>query len=289
MFGLEHLKNFVGEVTFFERLPSIMETRLHNGGSVGTAGGSGLPAHPFNLLFNARREVVVPRLLERCNVLGQQTGRSVLRAMRNAQDEVASISQTLGAGLLEHIRATLLDVCEGNPSRRTDQIGDTDHDTANARSTVKEIVALQMTLQGAEDENEKRALEEDITGKILWCCWHAVFSEVDQLLANVVESVQKKQYSDTLRQGFREVAEIIKGAPRIHPDDDIAHLQQIMLDAGAGISRHELWLAARAGEKARFSRVVGGKPILSTASPKVPSTSIIQQPLAAGKTREGRR
>ncbi|KIN95799.1 hypothetical protein M404DRAFT_296419 [Pisolithus tinctorius Marx 270] len=48
--------------------------------------------------------------------------------------------------------------------------------------------------------------------------------------------------------------------------DDIAHLRRIMRDAGSGISKHGLWLAAQADEQARLSSVLvlRNNPITST-------------------------
>ncbi|KAI6151186.1 hypothetical protein BKA82DRAFT_1004104 [Pisolithus tinctorius] len=68
----------------------------------------------------------------------------------------------------------------------------------------------------------------------------------------------------------------------------MAHLQRIMLDSGAGISRHQLWLAARAVGLAGLSRVSEGNPIpgaeeaVSGTRREVPSASIV---LDAGKRR----
>lgn len=63
------------------------------------------------------------------------------------------------------------------------------------------------------------------------------------------------------RRGLREIAEIVKKTQHIIGlDDDMAHMQRIMLDARAGISRHELWLAAQDGE----SQVIKEQPTLGT-------------------------
>ncbi|KIN93172.1 hypothetical protein M404DRAFT_1009146 [Pisolithus tinctorius Marx 270] len=68
----------------------------------------------------------------------------------------------------------------------------------------------------------------------------------------------------------------------------MAHLQRIMLDSGAGISRHQLWLAARAVGLAGLSRILEGNPIpgaeeaVSGTRREVPSASIV---LDAGKRR----
>lgn len=45
---------------------------------------------------------------------------------------------------------------------------------------------------------------------------------------------------------LHNTAEIVKGTLQVGQADDIAHLRRIMFDAGTGVSRHKLWLAARA-------------------------------------------
>ncbi|KAI6101082.1 hypothetical protein EDD16DRAFT_396280 [Pisolithus croceorrhizus] len=52
-------------------------------------------------------------------------------------------------------------------------------------SVVQQIEALQVKLDTTEDEDEQRALEEDVTGKILWLCWCGICAEVDELLPKV--------------------------------------------------------------------------------------------------------
>ncbi|KAI6145849.1 hypothetical protein BKA82DRAFT_4161957 [Pisolithus tinctorius] len=57
---------------------------------------------------------------------------------------------------------------------------------------VQEIEALQAKLNATEDEDQQRALEEDITGKILWLCWCGICVEVDQLLPKVVDCIRRE-------------------------------------------------------------------------------------------------
>ncbi|KAI6019108.1 hypothetical protein EDC04DRAFT_2739951 [Pisolithus marmoratus] len=55
-----------------------------------------------------------------------------------------------------------------------------------------QIEALQAKLNETEDEDEQRALEEDVTGKILWSCWCGICAEVDELLPKVVDYLQRE-------------------------------------------------------------------------------------------------
>ncbi|KIO05861.1 hypothetical protein M404DRAFT_505804 [Pisolithus tinctorius Marx 270] len=116
MFGLEHLEIFVGEITFFEHLPSMMEAQMRVKGSVGTTRGNRSSVQPSNPSFNSCREVVAPILLNKCEILGQLTIDKVfLREKQHTQHEVESISQTLSVGLLDHICTAFLDASKRKP------------------------------------------------------------------------------------------------------------------------------------------------------------------------------
>ncbi|KAI6167803.1 hypothetical protein EDD17DRAFT_1751214 [Pisolithus thermaeus] len=312
MFGLESLKCYVGEIAFFKRLPSMMETRLRNEDSVGRAGGNGLSTRPPSLLSfssaglrlfgdrlqpdtkqNQHCEAVASLLVNKFERLHEHS----YSEKSKTQIEVESIARTLSVGLLEHIFSALLDASEGKPQR--DSVGHADCDTVNIHSTIREIEALRVRFQATEDDDEHRALEEDITGKILWFYRCGIRSEVDQVLSGVINYISAEPNSKTVLggaavRGFLEMAEIVKSSPRISDlDGDQAHLQRIMLDGGAGISRHELWLTAQAAERAKWSGVAGRKlntsgtqrTTLSTRHKNAPSTSNTLRTSVTGKER----
>ncbi|KAI6094854.1 hypothetical protein EDD16DRAFT_1682424 [Pisolithus croceorrhizus] len=110
---------------------------------------------------------------------------------------------------------------------------------------VREIKALQAKIDTIQNEDELRAMEEDITGKILWVCWCGVSSEVNEILPKVGNYILE----ENAWQGLYEIARIMKGTPLIDPDDDQAHLRRIVADAGAGISKYRLLLAAPAEDQ----------------------------------------
>ncbi|KAI6038905.1 hypothetical protein EDC04DRAFT_2689794 [Pisolithus marmoratus] len=56
----------------------------------------------------------------------------------------------------------------------------------------REIEALQAKLNETVDEDEQRALEEDVTGKILWLCWCGICTEVDELLPKVLDYIRRE-------------------------------------------------------------------------------------------------
>ncbi|KAI6163933.1 hypothetical protein EDD17DRAFT_405947 [Pisolithus thermaeus] len=289
----------------------MVETQLRSEGSAGNE----LSAHLSNPLFvsltaaqnllkrshrsdageNSRNEVKAPLLLKKCEVLQGKLSDETKKTRR----EVESISRTLSVGLLEHIRTSFLNASEDNQSRQAGQVCSIHYDKLNVRSTVQEIVELQTTLDATQNEDEQRALEEDITGKILWFCWCGVSAEVDQLLPKVLiyvrtkfDSMAPKPTPDyDARRGFRAIAEIMQKTPRTGQEDDMTHLQRIMLDAGAGVSKHKLWLGARAAEQARCGRLLKGDPAVDnqetglSTSPEAPSTSIVHQELDTGAKR----
>ncbi|KAI6094061.1 hypothetical protein EDD16DRAFT_976308 [Pisolithus croceorrhizus] len=131
---------------------------------------------------------------------------------------------------------------------------------------VEDIKALQVKLDATNDEDEQRALEEDVTGKILWLLWCGICAEVDELLLKVVNYIRREGAMSGLLY-FSTIK-----PPSTDPSDDQAHLQRVMYDAGADISKYELWLVARAREQVRWSGTNRGTPTLNDQG-TTPSTS----------------
>lgn len=184
------------------------------------------------------------------------------------------ISESLSTQLLEHICVTLSDAWGYDKSRRRDQVGDNDFDMARVYSMIQEIVALQAQLEATEDNDEQRALEEDLTGRILWFYWCGILSEVDHMLAMVVNHIRQNRYmlDEYDYRDLYRTAEIIKKTSHVGPADDIAHLRRIMFDAGAGISKHKLWLAVwPAGQNGDVMEPVSQAPIPMISLPTTSS------------------
>ncbi|KAI6044898.1 hypothetical protein EDC04DRAFT_2640530 [Pisolithus marmoratus] len=249
-FGCEYLKNYVGEITFFKSLPSMLGPELNSDTAVGMivkGSGNDLPARPprfsfshlamardlfkgkhrFNAAQEPRFQVVLPRLRMRCQALRY------------------SISQTLSVGLLELISTAYNEADQdyGRSSRRTDQARNhgNHNKKTSTRCMVQEIKDLQEKLDATDDEDEQRALEEDVTGKILWLCWCGMRSEVELLLPQIVDYIRNEGGVE----GLLEIGGIIE-ATHSQPNDDQTHLRRIMADAGAGTSKYQLLLAAQA-------------------------------------------
>ncbi|KAI6121035.1 hypothetical protein EV401DRAFT_1379578 [Pisolithus croceorrhizus] len=246
MFGLKYLTNYVGEITFFRRLPSMMGT------------------DPLDPSGDPRPDVVLPLLLRRCCAFRNWDSMSHRRADEEQQiaREVKSISQTLGNGLLGYINATFApplgnedrivspychSLCPRFALTRCASHAD-HHRKTNVRSVVQEIKALKLKLDATADEDEQRVLEEDVTGKILWFCWCGICAEVEELLPEVLSYIRREK---ELR-GLFKVGRIV-GEAHVELDDDLAHLQRMMLDIGVGTSKHRLLLETRAAERIKWS------------------------------------
>lgn len=111
---------------------------------------------------------------------------------------------------------------------------------------------MQGLLAGIEDDNERRAMMEDIAGKILLTCWQGISSEITQVLGEVInqyvngeaskgaaEHVQQAQHISNIGRILQEVIEYI-------PGNGLDTLQRIMNDAADGISKYQLLLAKQA-------------------------------------------
>ncbi|KAI6101075.1 hypothetical protein EV401DRAFT_2027800 [Pisolithus croceorrhizus] len=140
---------------------------------------------------------------------------------------------------------------------------------------VEDIKALQVKLDATNDEDEQRALEEDVTGKILWLLWCGICAEVDEILPKVVNYIQR----EGAMRGLLQISTV--ELPSTDPSDDQAHLQRVMYDAGADISKYQLWLDAQAREQAKWSGTNRGTPTLDdqgttpSASRQAPSTAAV--------------
>ncbi|KAI5984903.1 hypothetical protein F5J12DRAFT_62392 [Pisolithus orientalis] len=142
---------------------------------------------------------------------------------------------------------------------------------------IKEVQALQAKLDATVDEDEQRALEEDVTGKILWLCWCGICAEVDQLLPKVVNYIRREGNM----KGLREISLMMYLFMFVDPDDNLTHLHRIMLDGGVGTSKHRLWLAAQTAEQAKWSgatkvtTAMDNQGPTASTSTQSPSTSLV--------------
>ncbi|KAI6003315.1 hypothetical protein F5J12DRAFT_839832 [Pisolithus orientalis] len=205
-----------------------------------------------NAAQDLHSDVVLPLLRRRCQILcaWRDSPRRYTDEKQKVECESNSIQQTLGAGLLEGITTTFGTASYEHENLVTDQIGHKHDRQLDIPSMVQEINVLQGKVDATEDDDEKRALEEDLTGKILWLCWCGICAEANQALPKVVDFIWKE---GNIR-GLWEISAIMDSVEYIDRDDNQTHMQRIMRDAGAGTSKHRLLLAARAAEQAKWSQ-----------------------------------
>ncbi|KAI6038682.1 hypothetical protein EDC04DRAFT_2896023 [Pisolithus marmoratus] len=308
LFGLKYLRNYIGEITLFERLPSMIEADSLIEGSVGTAEEDSLLAHPPKLmytnwvmicnLFNGRQqsnadedsrlEVVLPLLRRRFQNLSveRDAPRRYADEKKKVVREAESILQTLGSGLPKYIAITFLKAYweHDPPAGPTLQASKIDYNRQlDTPSIVQEIEALQAKLNETVDEDEQRALEEDVTGKARTAssCYlsmlRIVHSLIDPVALLVVDYLRREANSGGLMNMFLATPSTTSA----DPGDDQTHLQRIMHDAGAGTSKHELLLASRDAERVKWSGTNRGAAAIEnegttpSTSSQTPSTPVV--------------
>ncbi|KAI6118246.1 hypothetical protein F5141DRAFT_1212142 [Pisolithus sp. B1] len=232
----------------------------------------------FNTVQDLHLEVVPHLLHRRCQTLCVTEPEDVQHQYANELQKVVHefkfISGTLSVGLLNHIKNTFGSAyCEHQGIPVTGRLRESyiDYDRQlDTLSRIQEIEILQVKLDAVRNEEEQQALEEDITGRILWLCWCGICVEVNQLLPKAVDYIQ--------REG---IVEIMARTGHVDPNDDQAHLLRIMFDARAGISKHELVLAAHAADQAkwlgtaRVATTTNNQGTTPSASSQNISTSIV--------------
>ncbi|KAI6100781.1 hypothetical protein EDD16DRAFT_440617 [Pisolithus croceorrhizus] len=168
MFGIDCLQELVGEITFFERLPLIMQTwRRGHGSPTYLSSPSSASSEPWDnpecldLLSKWKgpryETVAVHDVLS----LRYADGEDLLIKKEAKQHQLEFISESLSIRLLESIYVFSAE----ERGEDEDQLVHTDFDMALVRSTIQEVEALQARLETTEDDNEQRALEEDLTGQ----------------------------------------------------------------------------------------------------------------------------
>lgn len=224
IFGLENLKIYVGEITFFERLPSMMETEPISDASTVTGRQS------------LHCEVGLRPLCEKCNIINgeHETSYRYIQEKQEIESEVKSISETLGVGLVKLITTTFFKAYRGLQLSQTNQANV--YRQANTCSMIQKIKELQVKLDEIEGGDKKRTLEEDLTGEILWLCFCGIHSEVEQTLPEVVSYIRREGQM----KGLFKIAEIMKRTPHPNLEDNQIHLWRILADTGAGVSKHQL-------------------------------------------------
>ncbi|KAM5536589.1 hypothetical protein V8D89_009684 [Ganoderma adspersum] len=109
------------------------------------------------------------------------------------------------------------------------------------QQTIAEMEKLQA--RGELAEEELRALEEDVTGKIMLASWRGTRFEVSQVLREVVDRVLKEQgVSDQIllnrAKGLLLIGAIFKSTVPDESDAERRELERMVAEAAAGKSKH---------------------------------------------------
>jgi len=109
------------------------------------------------------------------------------------------------------------------------------------QSLMSEMERLQA--KGEVDEDELRALEQDVTGKIMLASWRGTRFEVVQVLREVVDNVLKdKDVSDQVlfnrAKGLMIMGHIFKNTVPDETDEERRELERMVAEAASGKAKH---------------------------------------------------
>ncbi|KAF9240694.1 DnaJ domain-containing protein [Melanogaster broomeanus] len=112
----------------------------------------------------------------------------------------------------------------------------------SVQSLMQDMEKLQA--KGEVTEEELRALEQDMTGKILLASWRGTRFEVVQVLREVVEHVLKdreasEQVLFSRAKGLLIIGQIFKSTTPDESDEDRRELERMVAEAATGKSKHE--------------------------------------------------
>ncbi|TFK85102.1 DnaJ-domain-containing protein [Polyporus arcularius HHB13444] len=119
------------------------------------------------------------------------------------------------------------------------------------QQTIAEMEKLQ--LKGELGEEELRALEEDVTGRIMLASWRGTRFEVSQVLREVVDRVLKEpgvpdQVLYNRAKGLLLIGAVFKSTVPDETDEERRELERMVAEAAAGKSKHH---QVRAAQRAR--------------------------------------
>ncbi|KAI0642278.1 X-domain of DnaJ-containing-domain-containing protein [Trametes meyenii] len=120
------------------------------------------------------------------------------------------------------------------------------------QQTIAEMEKLQA--KGELGEEELRALEEDVTGKIMLASWRGTRFEVSQVLREVVDRVLKEpgvsdQTLYNRAKGLLLIGAIFKQTVPDETDEERRELERMVAEAASGKSKHHQLRAAQRAKK----------------------------------------
>lgn len=246
MFGIQHLKDYIGSITFFNHLPKLL-----NAGASSSNLSQTLAVNGDQMVNDPYIMTLVSKLIQRMPI---NTGRNSIdwklwkSEKRQVESDVETISNTLGVMLLGVISAAYH--CTQSLKEIEEKIR-----SNHFQTMVQEIITLQSELGTTPSKivagDKHQALEEDIVGKILWTCLHGIQLEIEGVLAKVVHCVlnDKSATTEVLEKRnelLQEMGHIFSNALSKLQSDDQPYLWQVTCNAKLGILKHQLYNAEQA-------------------------------------------
>lgn len=205
VFGGNRFKEYVGQLTFFHRLP-LMMAKERNGRACAELVGSGSPYKITALSGGSSRVSPDPYDWEETEAAkGLRADALVQQLMLTANSDVDPghytrqpttwdqalhlKSASFGVELLREIGSVYTNLMRAVLwyNRRAVDTCNVDVRMYNIPILVEEVEELREKLLLVRSDSERRALEEDITGKIILVCWCGVRLEIEQVLEKVVD------------------------------------------------------------------------------------------------------
>ncbi|KAL4072664.1 hypothetical protein V8B97DRAFT_330301 [Scleroderma yunnanense] len=187
LFGGDELKDYIGDIAFFGQLAT----------DVGNPSASTDGLEVQEATHDSRSKELAATLLKSMSINEVYNRRFWLSENKKLVARAELISKSLGFAILQDLSAaynTARDVFNSYSGEGENVNNSVGHPRfASIESMVEDVKLLQDKLSVTEDDDEKRALEEDITGKILLACWCGIHSEIEPILAKVVEHILKDE------------------------------------------------------------------------------------------------
>lgn len=265
MFGVSNFHNFIGEITFFKELTLIM------GSDVSGRLCTGEDRKEDEQVTEVAQE---QRINASVKYLVQIKDSWLDIEPRFSHPTRAKLWEEAMKWRLEPVAAKLLRVI-GTAYEPSDS-----HSTQGLKfskqellSNLQEIKKLQETLAEIDDDNgnnnnnnaKRRALVEDVAGRILLTFWRGISSEVSHMLDKVADRFLNDEaitmtpdLVQSRRHRLFNIGRILLQVASSNSDDGLDPLQRMMDDAADGVSKYQLILAelARRSEKTNATKNV---------------------------------
>lgn len=249
-FGVVHLEDLVGNITFFEHLASISGKHIQGPNT------TFLDSSPSDLpktLQESRGKELVVELVGAMRGVTHCRGDTWLSVVTKLVSTMKKLTNTLALEFLEDICNTFPEKGQSLDSFIKER--KSNYNVADSiRPLVKQVEDLHDKYYRIKDSSEQLAVEEDIVGKILETFRCGISLEIQHVLVKVVHEILHYKTTDgsmdlpekKVRFECLTIAgEFFRAACSEVPHDNVAHLRRLMANAREGVSMYELYHGAR--------------------------------------------